>query len=316
MSEKWEKYLHDDLTKKEKEELFTVLDKDPVAKKELATLKNTIALTELLPQQEDQTIGERGWREWQKRRKQREQRKQLKAIVRFSATIAATILLTLLLNQQLFSSDGFTEIKVPRGQRVHLTLSDGSDVWLSSRSTLRFPNSFSGKNRKVTLNGEGFFNVKKGKPFIVETSKYNVTVLGTSFNLYAYDKSKKFEADLVTGKIQLSNPSNPKELLTLLPNQKASLTEKGLLRTNFQYKENKYHQNGIYNFEDQSLGDIFERLQQWYGIQFVVAKPEILKKNISGKFRQSDQIEAILAAIYRTDLFNYKIVSCKQVYIY
>ena len=82
----------------------------------------------------------------------------------------------------------YTEITVPKGQRVHLTLPDGSEAWLSSLSTLKWPSVFSSDARTVELDGEGFFTVTKdaSRPFTVQTQKYDVRVLGTEFNVYAY----------------------------------------------------------------------------------------------------------------------------------
>ncbi|MDE5710242.1 MAG: FecR domain-containing protein [Bacteroides sp.] len=77
---------------------------------------------------------------------------------------------------------------VPAGQRAELMLADGTKVWLNSRSSLTFPGSFDGDTRQVKLDGEGYFDVAKHaeRPFIVETNKYNVRVLGTEFNVKAY----------------------------------------------------------------------------------------------------------------------------------
>ena len=105
-------------------------------------------------------------------------------------------------------------IHVPAGQNAQLTLADGSQVWLNAGSTLNFPTRFTKGKRKVSLNGEGFFEVKanKNKPFIVSTSNYDIKALGTSFNVRAYKQSKDFEAALLTGKVEISDHATNQQL--------------------------------------------------------------------------------------------------------
>ena len=121
----------------------------------------------------------------------------------------------------------YTEITVPKGQRVHLTLPDGSEAWLSSLSTLKWPSVFSSDARTVELDGEGFFTVTKdaSRPFTVQTQKYDVRVLGTEFNVYAYSNSEKFETDLLSGKVRVSSTGFPEESVNLLPDEKVSLVD-------------------------------------------------------------------------------------------
>mgnify|MGYP000523775342 CR=1 FL=1 len=104
----------------------------------------------------------------------------------------------------------FTEINVPKGQRVNMTLADGTSVWLSPRSKIRIPNEFQGNNRTVELDGEGYFSVTKDpkRPFIVKTQQFNVEVLGTEFNVFAYTEIPRFETNLVEGSVLVYNKDN------------------------------------------------------------------------------------------------------------
>ena len=90
-------------------------------------------------------------------------------------------------------------IHVPAGQRAEVTLADGTHVWLNSRSTLRFPEQFSANARNVELDGEGYFSVQHNEesPFIVQTPKYAIQVLGTEFNVKAYRNTSLFETALL-----------------------------------------------------------------------------------------------------------------------
>ena len=92
-------------------------------------------------------------------------------------------------------------IHVPSGQRAELTLSDGTRVCLNSNTTLTFPDHFDRKERRVTLDGEGYFQVAKNekKPFIVQAKEYEVRVLGTEFNVMMYKDQDFFETVLLKG---------------------------------------------------------------------------------------------------------------------
>ena len=90
-------------------------------------------------------------------------------------------------------------ITVPAGQRINITLADGTNVWLNARTTIQYPITFNEKERLVKLDGEAYFDVTKdkSKPFIVQTNNYNVEVLGTKFDVDSYSETEIFET---TGK--------------------------------------------------------------------------------------------------------------------
>ena len=90
-------------------------------------------------------------------------------------------------------------MQAPKGQRVYVTLADGTTVWLNPCTRLKVPNVFDARQRIVELEGEGFFKVMKNAeaPFIVKTDKYDIRVLGTEFNVFAYPDRDDFETELV-----------------------------------------------------------------------------------------------------------------------
>ena len=110
-------------------------------------------------------------------------------------------------------------IKVPAGQRANLTLPDGTNVWLNARSEMRYPAVFTGNKREITLDGEAYFEVthNEDKPFVVQTNKCNVEVLGTKFNVEAYSDSEDFCTSLMEGSVRVSDKGNPSESLVLAP---------------------------------------------------------------------------------------------------
>lgn len=125
---------------------------------------------------------------------------------------AAVIALFLLYNIPVFTTKSIqpeialNTIKVPAGQRVEVTLSDGTHIWLNARSEFSYPASFNGNTREVRLKGEAFFDVAKdrNKKFIVNTGRCEVEVLGTQFNVEAYNENE-FSTALIQGSVKVTD---------------------------------------------------------------------------------------------------------------
>lgn len=321
MNEKLDNYFFGELSEAGKKELFHELEQDEALKQEFARMQNIAGLSGLMPREEDQQWGEQHLDKLLSQQKRKHQTRRLSIFIRYAASAAAIIALTWMVTFYFVSRTDemlYTQISVPKGQRVHLTLPDGSEAWLSSLSTLKWPSVFSADTRTVILDGEGFFTVTKdaARPFTVQTQKYNVQVLGTVFNVYAYNNSQTFETDLLSGKVRVSSPQHLKEDIILLPNEKVTLADGRLVKSESHFGGQGYREQGIYDFENQPLGVVLERLEQWYDVDFTVSNPALLQEAVSGKFRQSDQIETILQAIRRADLFNYEMTSQREIKIY
>ena len=98
----------------------------------------------------------------------------------------------------------YNTIRVPIGGEYNLRLADGTQVWMNSGSSLKFPVNFRGDRREVVLNGEAYFNVTKSSvPFIVKTSEMDIKVLGTSFNVSVYEDDGTVIATLVSGSVEV-----------------------------------------------------------------------------------------------------------------
>lgn len=122
----------------------------------------------------------------------------------------------------LINSVSYNSITVPKEGKYQLVLSDGTKVWLNAASSLRFPAAFTGKERKVELTGEGYFEAAKNKemPFHVDASKVGITVLGTHFNVKAYGEGEDMETTLLEGSVRVTNDN--KEVL-LKPGEQAKI---------------------------------------------------------------------------------------------
>jgi len=119
----------------------------------------------------------------------------------------------------------FHQLITPKGGEYHLLLEDGTHVWLNAASSIRFPTRFSGKERRVQLTGEAYFEVAKGSkaPFSVHAGKITVGVLGTSFNVKAYRDEHDIETTLISGKVQVILDNEPEKPILLSPNEKLTI---------------------------------------------------------------------------------------------
>lgn len=198
-------------------------------------------------------------------------------------------------------------IYVPAGQRAELMLADGTKVWLNSRSTLTFPGSFKGNIRNVKLDGEGYFAVTKNveQPFIVETNKCNVKVLGTEFNVMAYAADSVWETSLLEGAVEILVPGSNNSGMRLEPNMMASLKGNRLVKGRIKEADYFLWREGLLCFNDISVRDMIEKLKLYYGVDIVVNNTRILKNRYTGKFRTKDGVEHVLKVLKLNNKFTY-----------
>ena len=199
-------------------------------------------------------------------------------------------------------------IHVPAGQNAQLTLADGSQVWLNAGSTLNFPTRFGEGKRQVSLDGEGFFEVKanKDKPFIVSTSHYDIKALGTSFNVMAYKQSAEFETALLTGKVEISDHKTD-HIVPLTPHNQAIRTDNKLSVVPIQHTDYFLWRKGILYF-DEPLMDVLKKLELYFDVNIQVNNKSVLqnKQHSTGKFRTRDGLYHILDVLQLTHHFTYK----------
>ncbi len=198
-------------------------------------------------------------------------------------------------------------VTVPAGQRASLILADGTTVWLNSNSTLKYPaNGFHSKNRKVTLEGEGYSEVAHDEkhPFIVETEKYDIRVLGTTFNVSAYPNSDMFETSLIEGKVTVYQPDTQHEV-TLKPHEKVEAKNGKLYKETFSSDNDFLWRMGIYSFKDEPLETVFKKLEQYYEVKIINKNEEIASRPCTGKFRQKEGIEHVMKVLQKYVKFNY-----------
>jgi len=225
--------------------------------------------------------------------------------------VAAVFLLLLVTNWYTYHMNNKTPeiimqtIRVPAGQRAELTLADGTNVWLNAGSTLIFPNHFETGEREVSLDGEGYFDVKKDvqNPFIVKTGKSDIKVLGTEFNVLAYDKSSLFEVSLLNGAVDvLTN----ERVIGLQPNEKLYLSGSRLVKEQIQNYDYLLWKDGLICFDDEPVDLVVSKLELYFDTQIIIENASFMKKKYTGKFRTKDGIEHILKVFQLKDDFIYE----------
>jgi ferric-dicitrate binding protein FerR (iron transport regulator) len=228
-------------------------------------------------------------------------------LLKIAASLIIGILGTLfLINKEPEEEIIAQTIRVPAGQRVELLLSDGTEVWLNSSTTLIYPEKFSKTAREVELDGEGYFKVKenKEKPFIVKTSQYNLRVLGTEFNVKSYSKNNSFEAALLSGSIEVTSLSGGERML-MIPDEQVSLHE-GLLVKNTIPDHNYFKwREGLLCIEKENIASLFAKLELYYDVKITVKKTSLLNYTYTGKFRVRDGVEHVLRVLQLKHEFRY-----------
>lgn len=202
------------------------------------------------------------------------------------------------------------------GMRGTIELPDGSRVTLNSGSEIRYPANFIKDIREVKLNGEAYFEVAKDQkhPFIVNTGNLNVEVLGTTFNVSAYD-NMPVEVVLATGSINLFTGDNKlsNSLGILKPDQRAVFNTADNKITVSGVETDKYlaWKEGNIIFRDDSMSDVVSRLERWFNVDIYVLDNEILDYEITAKFHD-ETLEQVLNLIRLSSGIKYSIEKNSQ----
>lgn len=226
--------------------------------------------------------------------------------------VAVVFCLALGLGYLLFSQREEPEtmmqtVYVPVGQNAQLTLTDGTKVYLNADSKLRFPNRFSSGERKVYLDGEGYFEVQtnKEKPFVVRTKSYSVKALGTTFDVNAYNGEEEFETALLKGSVVITNHTT-NQLLKLTPNMRAVVHDNKLTTVPIKNMDYYLWRQGIVYF-DEPVVNVLKKLEQYFDVKIDIKNKAILRheRHCIGKFRMRDGLDHFLKVLQQIDHFEY-----------
>ncbi len=201
-----------------------------------------------------------------------------------------------------------------KGTKSVLELGDGTKIWLNADSKLQYPSVFKGNTREVSLSGEAFFDVSKNaaKPFIIHLSNGTVNVLGTSFNIRAYDNENKVETSVATGKVafipRYQDTGKKQDTLFITPDRKLKYiyTAEELVISPSSAIEDKAWTEGKLIFKSMTWEDIGMELERSFGKKIVFDDDEIKKLRLTGSF-QNNTLDEILYYLAKTADFDYEI---------
>jgi len=205
--------------------------------------------------------------------------------------------------EKQFNLSTIETVKTPYGARTSFKLPDGSEVWMNSGSTLSFPKQYAAI-RNVELTGQAYFNViKDGKPFIVKTRLGAIEVLGTSFDVKAYN-DETFQTTLVEGSVKVSNNSN--QIATLKPGQQSIITP----TNEFSMKEvntelSTSWKEGKLMFVKEPFANVAKALERWYNVKIELQGEKLKKLGYTGTIEMETFVE-VLELINTTTPIKYK----------
>ncbi|MDJ1470763.1 FecR domain-containing protein [Xanthocytophaga flava] len=201
------------------------------------------------------------------------------------------------------------EIKTMRGQRKQVTLPDGSQLWLSAASKIRFPRSFQGNKREVFMDGEIFFKVShnKEKPFIIHTDTLQVQVLGTSFVVRSYLNHPKTTVTVATGKVAVSLAGASHKMATLTASQSLVFhknTQQASVTSELNVVESRWKEGSLV-FDKLTFAEIATELERYYDVKIVFATPKLAQCVFKATFKPM-HLEQILQVLQQTKSFHYE----------
>jgi len=261
-----------------------------------------------------------------------------KAYIKF-AKAAAILLIPLLIfgawyiSKTVFTKDiGFAEIYSPMGARTHFRLPDGSQGWLNSGSTLRFPVKFVGRTRQVMLTGQGYFDVIKNpdKPFVVDVQNLKIIALGTKFDVLAYPDEKKIDVVLESGEVVINEKKKKdKEIRVaeLMPGEKVRIDVGKNICHKKKVNTDKYTawREGKLIFRNDPMPEVIEKINRWYNVELIIKDKEIEDYVLRATFEDEtlDEVLKMMKIISPIDYYvpkrNIKqdgIVCRQKIYLY
>jgi len=206
-------------------------------------------------------------------------------------------------------SDGINTLETSNGQQAQVHLPDGTWVQLNAASSLKYPFAFKADGkRKVELSGEGYFQVSKdpSHPFIVTSANQQVEVLGTEFNISAYQTGEPVKTTLLEGSIKISEGQGNSSKV-LIPGQQASVRDGNIAVDDVEVEYAVAWRNGYFLFKDETLQQIMQKLARWYNIEPVFADPTLKNRTFFGSISKSENISKILFVMEQTDVASFEI---------
>ena len=190
-------------------------------------------------------------------------------------------------------------METPRGAEFQLVLSDGTKVWLNAGTKLRYPVKFIGKERRVELTGEAYFDVTRDEdvPFVVETSRSAVTVLGTEFCVRDYAGEANLTT-LVQGSVSVEDQRGNAYLIR--PGQQVNIGKEDSRVLDVETIYFTSWKDGYFIFNEATLSEIMSELSKWYDFDCFFLNPDAGNERLTARLKKYDDISVILDILSRT----------------
>jgi transmembrane sensor len=202
----------------------------------------------------------------------------------------------------------YITITNPSGKIQTVLLPDGSRIWLNTATTLRYNKSFL-QNRDLQLNGEAYFQVTHdvAHPFSIKAGDITTTVLGTSFNVKAYEEEKRTTVSVTGGSVRINDETKELGILQKGIQLEFDRVQKTATTTPIDTTLIIAWREGLLQFEGQSLSDITETLGRWYGVRFEFANPVLRNCRYYMSFKNTERFEKIIAAMTEATGMQYSL---------
>ena len=229
----------------------------------------------------------------------------------------------------LYLNDGFTRntsmpwvtSESPKGQKSIITLADGSSIYLNSASSISYPETFEADKREIWLSGEAFFEVTKDekRPFIVRSGNLVTRVLGTSFNVQAFE-GQDIHVTVATGKVQVETKKDPEskdvDYVILVSNQQAVYNpQTGLVTKTVDINQFLAWKNHTLYFDNNTLEEVATRLERWYNVSIEFENEKIKYCRINGQYKDMN-LNSVLKSIQYMYQIDYKFSNQNNIKLY
>jgi transmembrane sensor len=186
----------------------------------------------------------------------------------------------------------YNTLTTPRGGQYHLTLADGTNVWLNAASSITYPVAFTGKTRSVKITGEAYFEVahNAAKPFRVTSGNQTTEVLGTHFDINAYDNEPGIKTTLLEGSVRVA-AGNSKAVLKA--GQQSALEGERLSVADVDADEAVAWKNGYFEFSEADIQTVMRQISRWYDVD-VDFQGSITKETFTARIARSKNINQVL----------------------
>ncbi|MBL0745602.1 FecR family protein [Chryseolinea lacunae] len=215
----------------------------------------------------------------------------------------------------------YVSVQTKAGEQRLLKLPDGSQVWLNASSSLRYPEAFRGVMREVNLTGEAFFEVRRDehKPFVVQTREFYTRVLGTSFNIEAYDDDATIDVTVATGKVAVgifdTARQEQNQLALLTPNHhvRYDLVQHTWVKDSVAAATRMAWHEGRLVFKSCPLPEMIKRLERWYAVKINLAHVPTASCKVTAAFNEGTPLQDVLESVKLTGLITYAIRNAQQI---